>query len=174
MRPLLLVLLAACARKGESNADLARARARVDEVARGAQGPVFDPPTAADALLPRGPQLSACAPSRTDLAVLVDGGKVVAAFDRALQRDANIEACLAAALPPLEGRVLFVPATLPGGKPQLVRIDAATTMPDLDAFDPKTELSIVVARGAPPETVTRVVEKIRDKGFEKLVLHVEE
>jgi hypothetical protein len=175
VRPLLLLALAACAPKREVDDSLARARARVDELARGAQGPVFDPPEVADALLPRGPALSACAPNRSDLGVLVEGG-VVVAFDRALVRDATIEACLTAALPKLEGRVLFVPATLPGGKPQVLRLDAASaaTMPDLDAFDPKIELAIVVARDAPPDAVTRVVEKIRDRGFEKLVLHVED
>jgi hypothetical protein len=174
--PILAVaVVAGCPAKRESGGEvtLARARARIDELAAAAQGPVFAPPAMADALLPKGPALSACAPTRTDLGVLVDQGQVFA-FDRALHRDAAVEACLTAALGKVEGNLLFVPATLPGGRPQRLRIDAGTTDAALEGLDPKTELSIVVARGAPEATVERLVGRLRDRGFEKLVLRVEE
>jgi hypothetical protein len=173
LRVYALLLLTACARGSTSDAEIARARIVLDQALARMDGPVVDPPEARELLLTRGEALSACAPARLDLGILVDRGGVIA-FDRALRRDPAVEACVRAALAPLEGPVAFVPATLPGGRPQILRVTGAPSRADpaIDAFDPALELTVLVEAGAPPDRVERTLAGLRDRGFRRLALRV--
>ena len=172
-RTVLLLFLAACAPKREANTDLPKARAKLDQLMVAGDGPVIEPPSARDAILAHADKLVACVPNRSDVGVLVEGGQAIA-FDRGLLRDPVMEACITSALPPLPGRVIFVPGRLPGAKPQVLRIDASTTEAALEGLDPKIEVSVLVMKDAAPDNVTRLVEKLRDRGFTRLVVRVVE
>ena len=160
---------------------LARAREGLDKLLASAdlgEAPavVVQPNEAREALLTRAAALSACAPARRDLGVLVRDGQPIV-FDRALARDPGVEQCLAAALATptplaLPPRVLFVPAYLPGGKPQVLRIDPSTSSLPLDDLNPALETSIVVQKGVDPDRLAQLLDRLQAKGFERLALRV--
>ena len=174
----------ACARGGappRPDPQVARAREGIDQMMSAADlaaepAVIVHPPEAREAILSRAAALSACAPQRRDLGVLLRDGQPLA-FDRGLVRDPTVEECVSTALVKpaplaLPPRVLFVPAYLPGGRPQVLKIDPATSSLPLDDLNPAIETAVVVAKGVDPARLAQLLDRLQAKGFEKLALRV--